>query len=1175
MSGTVSDIVHIPQARAEQQRAADPSLSAFVSANAGCGKTTVLVDRVLRLLLEGAKPAKILCLTYTKAAAANMALKVFERLGAWVTQSDAELADTLAKLEGRPPAARRLVVARRLFAQAVETPGGLKIETIHAFCERILHLFPFEANVPARFEVLDETGAATLLAEATASVVAAAACGEDPTLAEALDLVSLEASGDAFDAAIQAAVREKAFLLACGNNGGVPVVMKTLAAALGLGPGETVASIEREMLEDGIAAEEWSAIAVVLNRGKATDQERAAALANAARETSPPSRLAFYRNVFLTDKGTARADNRFVTKAIDTALVERLRAERDRVVLLEGRLGAAAAVARTRALFTLADAVLGRVEAEKARRGALDFDDLIARTRSLFKRSDAAWVLYKLDAGIDHVLVDEAQDTNPAQWDILRALTVDFTAGAGARGALKRSIFAVGDPKQSIYGFQGADPREFEASGHYFRRLTLAAGERFESVKLRYSFRSAPAIVAAVDAVFAQPAHFRGLSFDADETSTQHDSARPAAYGRVDIWPLVRPARAAEPDAWALPVDEPEAGAPAVVLAGHIAHAVKGWTTTGDETGQVVAPGEILVLVRKRGALFEAVIRALKAAGVRVAGADRLKLGEHIAVMDLVALGRAVLLPDDDLSLAVALKSPLLGLDDDDLIRIGARRADTVSFAAALAAAAEAGDRRASAAHERMTSWRELARWLPPFGFYATLIGPHGGRLAIIRRLGTEAGDAIDEFLALAFTHERRETPSLGAFLAGFGDADHEVKRDLDAGRDEVRVMTVHGAKGLEASRVIVADGCRVDERSPLLIPVVTPASPGDAGGLTVPVWSPRKDDDPPAVAAAREALKARAMEEHNRLLYVALTRARDRLVIAPHIGKSQKEPPPECWLAMVTAGLGARDGKLTDLPFEGCEEPMRVWASGTPRPPPAPGTLAEAAPFSPPDWLTARLPAEPEAAPPLRPSSALGAADGKPRIGDGPFAADARLVGSLVHALIEHLPNVPAAARSAAARRFVAARAGHFDARKRERIVADALAVLEDPRLDALFSRTARAEAPIAGRLRFAPDAEPVAVSGQIDRLAVTAEAVLIADFKTTARPPAASADIPQSHISQLAVYRAILRHVFPDKPVRAFLVWTTGPVVLELPAERLDAALAKLMARGSGVHGTKAPTP
>lgn len=1140
-----SDEFVVPdKTRLDQRRAADPRASAWVSANAGAGKTKVLTDRVLRLLLSGSPPGRILCLTFTKAAAAEMALRVFNELGRWVTLDDADLADELERLEGGRATSEQMRRARRLFARSVETPGGLKIETIHAFCERILHLVPFEAGVPARFAVLDETQSNELAAQATASVLVDAASGVFPQQRRALDIVGVEATGDALAAAINAAL--KAIALS-RDAAGPDALLAALAHELGLRPGETSAGFDRAMLDDALTPARCRALAARLGIGAEADRERAASLHAAAEAATPAARLKAYLCVFFKKDGEPYAATRIVTKAMEE-IREELLEEQSRLVRLLDLRRAAQAVERTAALFALAGEIHARVERAKTARGALDFHDLIAKTLAVLSRGGSEWILYKLDRGIDHVLVDEAQDTNPDQWDILRRITEDFTAGLGARGEQVRTLFAVGDPKQSIFGFQGAAPQEFETNRRFWEGKLKRATLAFHDVKLDLSFRSGVAILSAVDATFAIDAHFRGLSYEPGLTGTAHTTARPTAPGLVELWPIETMVEEEEPDAWTHPVEDSQHASPAVAVARRIAAAVKHWTIRGDEQGRVWRAGDILILVRRRGPAFEAVIRALRQAGVPVAGADRIDIGEHIAVLDCIAAGRAALLPDDDLTLAAALKSPLVGLTDQDLVRLAARRPTGESLADALERQAETGDEAARRGCQALARWRALSRQHGPFGFYATLLGPMDGRSRLVARLGSEAGDALNAFLSFAHAAEGVETPSLITFLARFEAASHPIKRDLDAKRDEVRVMTVHGAKGLEAPIVIVLDGCEVSGRHPMRDPPLIPI--GLAGGGTTLVWSCTKADDCARVAEAREAMHDKDLEEHNRLLYVAMTRAKDRLVIAPYGG--QKKTPEAAWCEMVRRGLAARVGGLviSAAPYG----PTTLWTEGSGAPelgpaPRAPVTDAIEAP----SWLTSPVEPEPTPRAAIRPSNALG-----PDAATGSHpAGDARLFGTLTHTLLHRLPALATDRREAAARAFVTADAPALAPDLRERIVTDALRLLRDPTLAALFGPGSRAEVGVAGRVRVGSGEAPV--SGQIDRLAVLPTEILIADYKT-GPAPRPGRDAPEAYVIQLALYGALIAQIYPGRTVRPMLIWTREARIEVLTDAVCAARLAAL---------------
>ena len=764
--------------------------------------------------------------------------------------------------------------------------------------------------------------------------------------------------------------------------------------------------------------------------------------------------------------------------------------------------------------------------------------------------------MYKLDLGIDHVLIDEAQDTSAKQWEVIERLTAEFTAGEGARAGVRRSIFAVGDEKQSIYSFQGAAPHRFDEMRRHFRSAHAASGLAFEEIPFLASFRSAPDVLAAVDRVFARPEAFAGLA--ADPVPTVHEAVRRTAPGWVEIWPLVEPEERPPVEPWDAPFDATSEQSPRVKLARRIAATIDGWLKRGDivaATGAPIRPGDILVLVRQRGPLFEAIIRALKDAKVEVAGADRMILTEHIAVMDLMSLADALLLPEDDLALAEALKSPLFGFDDEQLFALAHGREG--SLRAALRQQA-AGNPAFAEAAQALDALAEAARRETPFAFYARLLGAGGGRRKMLARLGPEAADALDEFLALALEYERRHTPSLQGFVGWLRATTPEVKRDMDIVRDEVRVMTVHGAKGLEAPVVILADTTTRPEgpRDPSLLTLG--ARDGDAREGPPFVWAGAKQDDVAAVKEARAAARKAAEDEHRRLLYVAMTRAADRLIVCGARGADK--PPEGCWYRLVADALVP---EAQEVPAEFGSGQVWRWQKFEPAPMPAPAPSGEreTAPEPLPPWL-AQAAAPPAGGPRIvRPSTAPEWDAAAPSSDPAPRAPETALAlqrGRLLHRLLQALPEISPERRAEAARRFLAHARPALDDEARERAVAEALAVLEDPAFAPLFAPGSRAEVPVVGRIAGA-DGEPIFVSAQIDRLAVSADEILVGDFKTDLAPPRRSEDIPFAYRRQLALYRAVLNQLYPERPVRAALIFTQTPQLLEVPGPLLDAAMAR----------------
>ena len=1145
-----------------QAEASDPQVSAFVSANAGAGKTHVLALRVIRLLLAGTDPMKILCITFTKAAAANMAARVFDTLAHWIALDDEALDREMRAIGETSIGPAQRARARRLFASALDTPGGLKVQTIHAFCTRLLHQFPFEANVAARFAVLDERAQDELLDRATMGVLLDAARSPGTPLAGALATAIATAADRTFRDVVRELMARRDAVTAWIARAGSPAkAIDELSRALGIDPQVDLARLEHELVEgDDLPSSQWAAVAALCAEGSKTDNERGAQL-RAAFAASGATRVAGYLSVFLTDTMSPRKNVITIGLAKKHPdLAERLTREQARVYALIQKRNAVICRDRTAALLTIGAAVIARYRADKENGGLLDYDDLIAKTLELLATVNPGWVHYKLDRGIDHVLIDEAQDTSDTQWEIITRLVAEFTSGAGAREVV-RTIFAVGDEKQSIFSFQGAVPRKFDEMRRHFEQAHRVIGAEWRYVQFEHSFRSGPNVLGAVNQVFAARDVYVSVTSDADGIAP-HQSLPDAAPGVVEIWPLMRPQDRREIEGWDAPFDALSVTSPQVRLARRIADTIADGIRSGEPLGRERKPmtaGDVLVLVRQRGALFEAVIRALKERHIAVAGADRLVLTEHIAVVDLMALADALLLPDDDLALAVALKSPLFGIDEDQLFALAHGREGSLRAALAAKAAEAPAFAAAQALLERCAG---EARAASPFGFYAWLLGAAGGRAKFLRRLGPEATDALDEFLELALDYERREAPSLQGFMAWLRAAQTEIKRDMEISRDEVRVMTVHGAKGLEAPLVILADTTSppAGPRPPRLLALPAPrAAPGTPDRI---VWAGRKATDAPPVASARQTARAEAEHEYRRLLYVAMTRAADRLIVAGCEGERPR--PAGCWYDLVLDGLRDREGfhtvgegdaqiwryrKVPDM-----APPRLVEASPQ-------GELALRAPF--PAWLRRVAPAEPEHTAPITPSEGDAARPAERR--DASSSEARRLAiarGLLIHRLMQSLPDIAPDRRADAARRYVARAGSDFAPADREAFVATTLHLLDEPRFAALFSPGSRAEVPIVGRLAR-PGRAPLPISGQIDRLAVTDDAVLIADYKTN-RPAPRTLDEAirtyPAYVRQLALYRAMIGRLYPGRVVRAALIWTDVPDLMELSAEALDAAVARL---------------
>lgn len=1125
-----------------QKRAADPGVNTWVTASAGTGKTKVLSDRVLRLMLAGTSPASILCLTFTRAAAAEMSLRINEMLAAWATATGPKLHEALLELTGKSPGKDEAKRARRLFAEVLDVPGGMKIQTIHAFCQSLLRRFPVEAGVAPHFNVVDDRLADEMMAAAFQRLLRHARPEADATLAEALAVITGLVSEDAFKGLIHELSGKRAELHdLLQAHGGADGLIAALRNHLCVPPGADADQVLRQAAsEDWFDRQGLKAAVTALDAGSKTDKERAATV-KAWLEMDEAGRAAgfdAYRNAFTTQKDEPRKT--LATKKIIAAspdALDALEAEQVRLLEVLDRAKAARTAEASAELVRLGAALLEFYDAEKQYRAALDFGDQIERSCELLNQPGIApWVLYKIDGGLDHLLVDEAQDTSPQQWRVIAALAEEFFSGESARPT-PRTLFVVGDEKQSIFSFQGADPDALDRMRRYFEVKARDAKRVWDPVSLNFSFRSTDAVLATVDAVF-EPQEMRH-DVSADGQAIRHTAARAGQAGRVELWSPVSPADEDLSTGWDMPERARASNDPSLELAQILAERIARWTAGAKAPGddgwlasrnRAAQPGDIMVLVRRRSAFVDQLVRALKARIVPVAGVDRMAVSAQLVVMDLMALADFVLLPADDLTLACVLKGPLIGLDEDALFDLAHDRGEESLWERLRTLRDERDDYRDAFTYLRAALAR--ADFVPPFEFFAELLSTPPGRAQMLARLGTEAADPIDEFLNLALAFERDHPPSLQGFLHWVRRGRAEIKRDLEQARNEVRIMTVHGAKGLQAPIVILPDTMGTPRKTPEIY------WPTVGGGRRLgPLWPGRADNRDSITMAAYASLREDQAAEQRRLLYVALTRAEDQLYVCGWHGRNGRDKG--CWYDQISAGLeampgiehlepeDARAGTLLRL-----ETTQTAPSEKTDRGVAEDGTadIAHADVLAPLPTSEARRPATPARASARATLSPLDAE-----------TAHALARGRFVHRLLEVLPERAPEEREEMAR-TMAKRAGFSGA---DALIARVLDLIAEHA--ALFGAGSLAEAPIvaavAGRT----------ITGQIDRLLVREDEVWAVDYKTDGTVPKRAEDVAPAYLRQMAAYVAALRVIFPTHHVRASLLYTAGPVHMFLSEEDL----------------------
>jgi ATP-dependent helicase/nuclease subunit A len=1148
----------------EQKRASDPAGHAALSASAGTGKTHVLTARVLRLLLHGVDPSAILCLTFTKAGAAEMAERINTRLAHWVRLKDLDLKKELFALGEPHEKAEDLAKARTLFARVLDARGGgLRILTIHAFAQSLLAAFPAEAGLVPGFRPLEGREEQLLARRTLADLMVKAEAEGDLGLVRDLQLLSHRLGEGGAEAMLLACARAPAAMESLGPREGIEA---RLRRAFALPAGDIDEIVAAACCDEEFDTALLGRIAAA-NRawGTATGLDCCDVVASwlAGDSAARGARLETLAGIVLKKDGEPRSIASGLIKA-DPEYAEHAAALAECCGRLLQMRRTAALVAALAAGLRAGQSFATAYGEAKRVAGLVDFDDLIRWTERLLSTPGMGdWVRYKLDQATDHILVDEAQDTNARQWHIVEALTEEYFAGEGASGRL-RTVFTVGDFKQAIFGFQGTDPREFEKTRAYFEAKARAVRDAaialdlapdrlppdFLDLSMDRSFRSSPQVLAVADRIISDLGH---EALGLPRAPNRHETKHEGRSGSVTLWqPYTEEAMQAEDEAG----EEGWISDTVRRYAGKLARQIRRWLESPfmvESRGRPLRPEDILILVRRRGDLASLIVARLHAEGVPVAGVDRLLLTAPLAVQDLLAAARFAIQPLDDLNLAGLLVSPLFGWSQDELFGAAFRREGALwprlrrlgSDASAFGPEFEA---RLKEAVEGLQDMLAMADYATPHLFLETLLsGPLDGRRRLIGRLGPEARDPIEELLAAALDFEANSAPSLQRFLDWFARGDVEIVRDPSAPLDAVRVMTVHGSKGLQSPVVILADACADPDRkgggfrgTALRI---------EEDGPDIPIFRPRKDELAEPLRGQIETRDRLDREEHWRLLYVALTRAEERLYVGGALGSADsKGPPAASWYNAVEkalSGLGVEPG---DDPEWG-----RARKFGDPeaaaRKPATTAAVAQVMPV----WLSAAAPVESRPPRPLAPSSL-----GEEEYADPPPTAAMREAaerGRLLHALFERLPGVGESERAERAERWLERSAGIGDPERRRALVRDSCAIIADPLYAELFGPDALAEAPIAAVI-----GDGIVVSGTVDRLLVEDERIVFADFKTGRRVPQTPDDIPAAHLRQMAAYAEALRAIFPGRRVEAKLLYTAGPLLHDLPSDLLALHLPML---------------
>ena len=846
-----------------QDMAANPSENIWVQANAGTGKTSVLIQRLLRILFrtDDLHNCGILCLTYTNAAAGEMRNRILAALREWATAPDDELSNMLDGISINSPAtADDLARARAIFFFYIDNPDILKIKTIHGFCEEILRRFPLESGIPPTWTLVSGPLQRTLLNDTFSKLINSA--NDERVNAAFAHIVGRVSENYLDDILSILCTQYKDFFQITNIDIYRKYFIDTTRKYLNLDtPIQT--EIPTEQLQKILDYTTELAKDSKKPAGYLTD------IINLTKQYIDKS-IDFEKYKLAYINKTDGKKRRYINK------YQLLADEQERVYATDQRNIATQMFNDTTAMFDLSAAFAKIYRDIKKSKNLLDFEDLILYTRQLFSNPETmGWVLSQLDSRLTHILVDEAQDTGPLQWDILRMLAGDFFTD-GDTSKNPHSLFVVGDTKQSIYGFQGADPNAFVYSRETISKQIRENLRTIQEIPLDQSFRSLPPILKAVDTFFSAPDVISETGF----TNNPHKCFRCAPGGLVEIHKIV-----------SKKTDDRDIKN----YISEIADKVKEILSGGD-----FAPHDIMILVQNRAPMAPLMVQELKSRNIPVAGSDRIILPNFPAVRDMLNLVRFCLDNTDDYSLCCVLKSPIFRLTERDIFNIcktknqSSKRDNPVYIYNVLQTIhPDAFDRL-----ERIVEW---GTQLGPYSFFTRVLNDNDTRASMIAALGDQIIDPLEEFMTICLSYERTQTGTLRDFIKWFITGGSEIKRDMDASAG-VRVVTVHGSKGLESRVVFLIDTVGTPESESILPISTDEKSDYEHDVPPVWLWSPR-DDGGLGRATAQAALRRTRIAEYYRLLYVAMTRARDRLYIYGYT--PNKNAPENSWHAMLWRVLG------------------------------------------------------------------------------------------------------------------------------------------------------------------------------------------------------------------------------------------------------------------------------
>jgi ATP-dependent helicase/nuclease subunit A len=1098
---------------------ADPSYSLWVSASAGTGKTKILIDRVLSLLVQGIEINKILCMTFTNAAAQEMLERIYQETTNWIAHSETELFICLEKLLHRPPAPQEMRKATSLLEDITHPLNILKVKTIHSFCSDIAHKFALEMDLNPSIQILDHTELKAFIKEVKSRIFL-----KKEIFNTGLNIIS-QITEAKLEEIIEVIITSKTKLEAvfCNDIDTIENKLKYLFKC------NNLSNIE-ELLKDFCNHTTHSKLLPlgnIIKAGGITDLDKAQRIEswlNSALEIKI-SKIEDYLSCFLKKDGEKlkKVFSLGVTSKLDISLLDTIQ---DLCYEYIENKKSLCLIENTKLFLKLSQFVLEQYQQYKKSKNSLDYNDLITKTANILRSENMSnWILYKLDHQIEHILVDEAQDTSAEQWLIIDSLSTEFFSGVSAI-EVPRSIFIVGDEKQSIFSFQGANPEIFNLMQQYFKERILASTGKFAEITLDTSFRSAPIILDCVDKVFNDPILQRSVTTKPHILHTAH---RSNYEGSIEVWPLVKSIKldSYKHESWNLPVKRVEKYNASKVLAKLLALKIKEWLSKGkflSSYDRNLLPSDIMVLVRKRSEFIDHFIDYCKKFHIPISGKDRINLKDQIVFEDLLSLAKFALLPEDDLNLACLLKSPIIGITEEELFQLCHTRHSSVWNSLIEK---QTTNKRFKKITEELMLYFNMADFMSPFEFFYKVLEIYDGKKKFISRLGLQVTDILEEFLRQAEKFEKDANISLQSFVIWIERNTFDTKNQTSS-LNTIQIMTVHSAKGLQAPVVILADPMDIPENNELLYWLDD-----------IPVWPAKQSLLNQECTLLKQQYLKQQLDEYYRLLYVALTRAEDELIICGYEKLSVLSSNSWyqlLWQKLYTDSSLKMFECLGDMEIEAFTSPYYI-------------KLGAQHMFYP---LSTENTSQATLLPSFLEEPFIEAAHKYFKPTESIETSDENffLKGQVMHRLLEFLPSIPQDYhRSLAASLLQSLSLPTLEVGLDNK----ALTILNDKNFDFIFyNKNSIAEVNIAGYLEIL--GETFFVSGKIDRLILEENEVIIIDYKTNKILPKTEADIKLSYLKQILTYRQLIKKIFPQKNIRIMLLWTEEKNLMEISPKFID---------------------